>query len=100
MRILHSQLHEREGNDSWLIDKIQIIMEDGELIMRHKINHKGWNGDIKETREINLDEFHTIEEKQKRVTDYLENECLTPEIKIPNLSELIDNDDHFISDEY
>ena len=89
MTILHSQINEREGNDAWFIDKIQIIMEDGELILRHKINHKGWNGDIKETREINLDEYASMEDKQMRVNKYMENECLTPEMTIPNLLELI-----------
>jgi hypothetical protein len=89
MTILHSETNEREGNDAWLIDKIQIIMEDGELILRHKINHNGWSGPIKETREINLDEYASMEDKQMRVKQYMENECLTPEMTIPNLLELI-----------
>lgn len=89
MTILHSETYEREGNDAWLIDKIQIIMEDGDVILRHKVNHKGWNGELKETREINLDEYSSMEDKQKRVTEYIENQCLTPEMKVPNLSELI-----------
>jgi len=88
MKILHSETYEREGNDSWLIDKIQIIREDGELILRHKIKHDGWNGKVRETREINLDEFDTIEEKQERVNKYMEDECLTSKMKVPNLSEL------------
>lgn len=89
MTILHSETYEREGNDAWLIDKIQIIMEDGDVILRHKVNHKGWNGELKETREINLDEYSSMEDKQKRVAEYIENQCLTPEMKVPNLSELI-----------
>jgi hypothetical protein len=89
MTILHSQTHEREGNDAWLIDKIQIIREDGELTLRHKINHKGWNGNVKETREIDLEEFDSIGSKQKRVQECMENECLLPEMTVPNLSELI-----------
>jgi hypothetical protein len=89
MTILHTETYEREGNDAWLIDKIQIIREDGELMLRHKVNHNGWNGPVKETREIDLEEFSSIEAKQKRVTDYMENECLTPEMNVPNLSELL-----------
>lgn len=92
MTILHSETYEREGNDAWLNDKIQIIQEDGELILRHKINHKGWNGELKETREISLEEFSSMEAKQKRVTDYMENECLTPEMAIPNLSTIFSNE--------
>ena len=89
MTILHSETYEREGNDAWLIDKIQIIMEDGDIILHHKINHNGWGGPIKETREINLNDYGSLEAKQKRVNEYMENECLTPEMKVPNLSELI-----------
>jgi len=92
MKILHTETYEREGNDAWLIDKIQIIREDGELMLRHKINHNGWNGPVKETREIDLEKFDSIEDKQKRVTEYMENECLTPEMKIPNLSEILNED--------
>ena len=89
MTILHSETYEREGNDAWLIDKVQLILEDGELMLRHKVNHKGWNGPIKETHEIDLEEFDTMEEKQKRINDYMENQMLTPEMEIPILSELI-----------
>ena len=89
MNVLHTETYEREGNDSWLIDKIQIIREDGELILRHKRNWTGWAEPIKETREINLDEFDSVENKQNRVHQYMENECLLPEMSVPNLSELI-----------
>lgn len=93
MKVLYSQTYEREGNDAWLIDKIQIIREDGELLLRHKINHKGWNGPIKEVHEINLEEFYSLEEKQKRVNDYMSNNLLGPEMKTPNLKELLENED-------
>lgn len=89
MKVLHSETYEREGNDSWLIDKIQIIREDGELILRHKRNWTGWAEPIKETREINLDEFDSIEDKQKRVQEYIENKYLSDEMIIPNLKELL-----------
>ncbi len=89
MKILHSETYEREGNDAWLIDKIQIIYEDEELILRHKINHKGWNGPIKEAREIVLDEYNSMEDKQKRVQEYMENELLLPEMKVPDLKEIL-----------
>lgn len=91
MKVLHSETYEREGNDSWLIDKIQIIMEDGELILRHKINHNGWNGPVKETREINLDEYHSLVDKQQRVNNYFENECLGPEMTVPNLEKILND---------
>lgn len=85
MKVLYSDTYEREGNDAWLNDKIQIIQEDGELTLRHKIRHVGWRGPIRETIEINLEEYNSIEEKQKRVIDYMENELLSPEMKIPDL---------------
>jgi len=92
MKVLHSETYERDGNDSWLIDKIQIIREDGELILRHKQNWtSSWAEPIKGTREINLDEFDSIEDKQKRVQEYMENVYLNTEMKIPNLKELLDN---------
>lgn len=89
MKVLHSETYEREGNDSWLIDKIQIIREDGELILRHKRNWTCQAETIKETREINLDEFDSIEDKQKRVQEYIENKYLSDEMIIPNLKELL-----------
>lgn len=89
MQELYSEIYEREGNDAWLIDKIQIINEDGEILLRHKINHNGWNGKTKETREISLDDYPSIEEKQNKVNEYMESECLLPEMKIPNLSEIL-----------
>lgn len=92
MTILYTETYEREGNDSWLIDKIQIIIEDGELILRHKVNHKGWNGSDKYTKELSLDECDNIEEKQEWVKNYMENNFLTPEMKIPDLKLLISND--------
>lgn len=96
MEILHTESYERPGNDYWLNDKIQIIKEDGELILRHKISHNGWGGPIRETREINLDEFDSIEDKQKRVREYMENECLTPEMKVPDLKSILsDYRQHF-----
>ena len=92
MEILHSETYEREGNDSWLIDKIQIIREDGELILRHKQNWtSSWADPIKGTCEINLDEFDSIEDKQKRVQEYMENVYLSTDMKVPNLKELLDN---------
>jgi hypothetical protein len=90
MKVLHEETYEREGNDSWLIDKIQLIKEDGELILRHKKNHKGWAGNIRETIEINLEDFDTIEDKQNRISEYIENECLTPEMEIPNLKTIFE----------
>jgi len=92
MKVLHSETYERDGNDSWLIDKIQIIREDGELILRHKQNWtSSWAEPIKGTREVNLDEFDSIEEKQKRVQEYMENQYLNTDMKVPNIKELLDN---------
>jgi len=89
MKVLHSETYEREGNDAWLIDKIQIIQEDGELILRHKVNHKGWNGDIKHIIEIDLDEFDTIEDQQTRIQEYMDDKFLTPNMKVPILNEIL-----------
>lgn len=90
MKVLYSEIYEREGNDAWLIDKIQIIKEDGELSIRHKINHKGWGGNIKSTFDIDLEEYDTIEEKQEKIRSYMEDQCLTPEMTIPNLNEILE----------
>lgn len=89
MQVLFERIYEREGNDAWLTDKIQIIREDGELMLRHKVNHKGWNGPIRETHEIDLEEFNTVEEQQKRIQEYMDNQLLTPEMEVPILSELL-----------
>lgn len=88
MRILHSETYEREGNDAWLIDKIQIIYEDEEFIFIHKINYQGWNGPIRETFEFVIDEY-SIAEEQKRIQEYMENKCLLPEMKVPDLKEIL-----------
>lgn len=88
MNILYSETYEREGNDAWLIDKIQIIREDGDLILRHKVNHKGWNGPVKEVYEVDLEKYNSIEDKQKRVQEYMDSACLTPEMKVPELNKL------------
>jgi len=90
MKVLHEEIYEREGNDSWLIDKIQLIQEDGELILRHKKNHKGWAGNIRETVEINLEDFDTLDEKQNKINEYMGNECLIPEMEIPNLTKVFE----------
>jgi hypothetical protein len=92
MKVLYSETYEREGNDSWLIDKIQVIREDGEIYLRHKINHKGWGGDIKETYTVELEEYDTIENWQKKVDNYMSAQILIPEMKVPNLKEILNDD--------
>ena len=89
MKVLHSETYEREGNDSWLIDKIQIIQEDGEIILRHKIKWTGWAEPIKETREINLSEMSSISDMQDKLSEYMESKCLNIDMKVPNLKELL-----------
>lgn len=89
MKVLHSETYEREGNDSWLIDKIQIIREDGEIILRHKINWTGWAEPIKETREINLSEMSSVADMQYRLNKYMESKGLSEYMDIPNLKELL-----------
>ena len=90
MKVLHTETYEREGNDSWLIDKIQIIQEDGELILRHKQNWtSSWADPIKGTREINLSEMFSVADMQYRLNEYMESKGLSENMKVPNLSELI-----------
>ena len=89
MHVLYSDTYEREGNDAWLIDKIQVIREDGELFLRHKKDWQGWAGLIKETNEIDLEKFDTVEDQQKRVQEYMDNVGLIPDMEVPNLSEIL-----------
>lgn len=88
MNILYTYTHERPGNDSWLIDKIQIIKEDNDLYLRHKIDHKGWNGGIKEVKNVDLNKYCTVKEKKKVVKQYLIDNMLF-DIKIPNLKKIL-----------
>jgi hypothetical protein len=87
MKILYNNLYEREGNDSWLKDRIKIYIEDGELTLHHKIMHDGWGGEIRENITIDLD-VDDIESSQKRVNDYLYDHSLEDEMKI-DLKELL-----------
>lgn len=84
--VLFSKLYEREGNDAWLKDYIEIDRNPIGLYFRHTINHTGWNGDIKETTTFELN--GDLVSSQQRIDSYLKNELLDDEFKI-NLEQII-----------
>lgn len=85
---IYEKIYEREGNDSWLIDYIEINKNQMGLYLYHKKNHKGWCGDINENNTIDLFEYD-IEKSQKMIDKYLYDNNLEDHIVI-YLSELLE----------
>jgi hypothetical protein len=79
--ILFSKLYEREGNDSWLKDYVEIRRNPFGLFLEHSVHHSGWAGEIKESYKIELD-CSDIPESQIKVNKYLNDHLLDDEIKI------------------
>lgn len=73
--ILHSQTYERQGNDSWLIDIVEIHRDAMGLSLVHKYKWSGWAGEDKGSRIIELDEYD-IMNSQKKINDFLTEESL------------------------
>lgn len=87
---LYEKLYEREGNDAWLKDCIEIRRTSIGLIMEHKVRHTGWNGDCNEDYTINLDS-DDIEASQKKIDNYLEDNMLKEDFSI-DLKSILNKD--------
>ena len=79
--ILYEKLYQREGNDSWLKDFIQLHCNAFGLYLDHKVDHTGWSGDIKNSYTLELDS-DDLESSQELLNKYLYNNSLEDEIKI------------------
>ena len=73
--ILYEYTYEREGNDSWLKDMVQLHHNDMGLYLDHKKKYTGWGSDVKGSYTLELDE-DDIEKSQKLLDDYIENNNL------------------------
>jgi hypothetical protein len=85
--ILYESVYEREGNDAWLKDYVQLHSNDMGLYLEHKKRWNGWNGEIKENNTIELDEYD-LEKSQKLLDEYLYEHSIEDGIII-KLNELI-----------
>lgn len=70
--ILFEYTYEREGNDSWLIDKVEIHSDSMGLTLVHKYKWSGWNGEDKGSNLIELDEYD-VDAAQERINKFLED---------------------------
>jgi hypothetical protein len=73
--ILYSEIYEREGNDAWLIDYVEIHKNIIGFYLEHKVRWSGWNGDLKEDYTIELDDSD-LEKSQKIIDEYIEHHSL------------------------
>lgn len=87
---LYEKLYEREGNDAWLKDYIEIRKTSLGLIMEHKVRHSGWNGPVKEDYTIDLDS-DDIETSQNKIDKYLEDNMLEKDFDI-DLKKILNKD--------
>jgi len=73
--VLYENLYEREGNDSWLKDYVQLHHNDMGLYLEHKKRWNGWSGEIKENYTLDLD-LDDIETSQEKIDNYIEEHSL------------------------
>lgn len=73
--ILYYDTYEREGNDAWLVDHVELHSNAIGLYLDHKRRWKGWNGDINGNHTLELD-AGDIEGSQKKIDDYIREEGL------------------------
>ena len=85
--ILYENVYEREGNDAWLKDYIQLCLNDMGLYIEHKKRWNGWRGEINENNTLELDEYN-LDKSQKLLDEYLYENSLKDGIII-KLNELI-----------
>ena len=85
--ILYENSYEREGNDSWLKDYVQLHSNEMGLYLEHKKRWNGWNGEIKEDNTLELDEYD-LSKSQKMLDEYLYENSLEDGIII-KLNEII-----------
>lgn len=76
-KILYDRDWEREGNDSWLCDNIQIVERWGITTLTHTWRHNGWAGLIEGSEMITLNE-----NAQPQIDEYLKQENLDDYYKI------------------
>ena len=79
--VLYENTYEREGNDAWLTDYVQLCYNQTGLCLIHKKLWNGWGGDIKEDNILNLDESN-LEMSQKKLDEYLFENSLEDDISI------------------
>jgi hypothetical protein len=85
--ILYENTYEREGNDSWLKDFVQLHLNDMGLYLEHKLRWNGWFGEMKENHTLELDE-NDLEKSQRMIDEYIYEHGLQDSITI-KLNELI-----------
>lgn len=69
MKTLATKTMERQGNDCWLKDVFEIILDDGEYILRHTHKYTGWSNG-RNTYEISLGDDILL--TYPKLYDYLE----------------------------
>jgi len=85
--VLFSKLFEREGNDGWLKDYIEIVRNPLGLYFNHNLKYTGWRGDVKENYQIELD-IDDLKSSQEKIDLHLRNELIDNEFQI-NLEQII-----------
>lgn len=85
--ILYEKMYEREGNDAWLKDYVELHLNDIGLYLEHKKRWDGWNGKITEDNTIELDKYD-LEQSQKTLDQFIYDNSLENVIAI-KLNELI-----------
>lgn len=73
--ILYKKIYEREGNDSWLKDYVELHRNDCGLFLEHKKRWNGWNGEIKENLTLELD-INDLDASQSLLDDYIDEHSL------------------------
>jgi len=73
--ILYEYTYEREGNDAWLKDHVQLIYNEIGLYLDHKKRWSGWGEPIKENYTLELDE-NDLDSSQEKLNQYIENNSL------------------------
>lgn len=96
MAVLYEKTYEREGNDSWLIDRVKLCNDyNFGLHLERKYKYTGWVGDDKGDHTLELD-IDDLDASQKKLDEYIDEHSLyhewtsgsTEGIKI-NLKELL-----------
>ncbi len=84
--ILYENSYEREGNDSWLVDYVQLHLNHLGLYLDHKKRWSGWRGDINDNYTLDLD-IDDLEKSQEKLDRYLYDHDLegTINIELKNL---------------
>ena len=95
--ILYISTYEREGNDSWLSDRVILHYDDMGLYVYHRWEHNGWQGNDKGSYTLDLDS-DDLEKSQKKLDAYIDDNSLQREFPngesegiFINLNELIES---------